>query len=1248
MNRIGTVVAALVFALAASAFARKQVETEHYVVVFEPGQEYWAHKVIEAAEEVWDNLVTAYELQDEYKKVYIYIEDEGDYANGYTLPSRNRVTVGTTALDIGIRSSDNWVRNVVTHELAHVFSIKAANKDGFLKNWSIGRASAYQNPNITAAFHYQDLLAPEWWIEGTAQYEAYKNGNDLWDTHRDMFLRMAVLEDDLLDEAEIATFESRNGFYPEMTYNQGFSMMLYIDSAFGESAAREIAKRKSFFHFSHSLRRAIGLNQHQLYQQWKKWVKARYTPVAGALREGRKLYDGGFWDDCPAYAPDGKRVALVSNRGYDVLYPHLYVLNTESGRLERIRRYGTTGLPRANVGPGYTYGPGKMPVSRRLQFPSFDAVAPDAGVPDGPDHGLSPAVFSRVGWLPDGSGVCYTRTTEHTTFRDVYVYSFRDDRERRITWEARAGDPAVSPDGKTIAYVQNDGGTNNLALARVDGGRPRRLTNFNNDCQLYSPCWSPDGKKIYVGILQGRNRDIAVVNAGAVPFDRLMAITDTTFFPDTVSYQDDLGLLLVVHTAADERDPCLSPDGKFLYYSSDRTGIFNIYRTDLETWRVEQVTNVLGGAFAPSVSPDGSKLVYTGFHAADFSIYEMEVGTPERVRLTYLQRDYRPRFDTKKLLFAGEPGNGQYRLGDYKPRLTLWWFEPYLSWQPTYITDSIGISQMRLGASMVAGELRGNLNLGGSVFVSKDFDNHSGPSWGADLVAALKAPELFGENRDFKPEAYVFGSREVVRNDVQFKPSFGSGSYAGTPPNDYSILAHGAAGERDTLIGVYMDAVDGEYREERVFTQYGVSAGLAFNRYNYAGVFYAGLDDHINGGLYDYRLGWLGRVMLCDRSTFTNVVDLTDVRLSDPGQRAAVDGLKQWVDTTVNGATDAVDMLEYYDRYSIYRDQRVGGYYEFLNVGPSFGAPSRVDYLSLGAQFVRSGFSIDYFYGGDDTLLEREIGNDLIVTFGPDGEQVAQVTAVEEQLDLFSLELAAMERVPLPGIRTMQRLPRPWGMRHFLTGSLFLGSLNRRLPEDAATYPVEYRIAQFMKGYPYSFDPVQPGERQGSFPVDHVQRVPGGDWGLIDTGSIQYTYLTDTVSADILRGNGIAWYSLEYTLELLRGASIPGPGMLIEGLYVTPFFETASVWNLDWRDFDPELLAPLTGSLHWRRSFLRDWGIRAELAFLFAHTWHGALAFTWARRLDLDRDILAYERDGNREKRTFLDKDRFSLTLHVW
>ena len=79
-------------ALSSTVSGLKQVETEHYVVAFNPGNELFAHQVIEVAEDIWDDLVTAYDLFKDYQKITIYITDPGDYANGYAIAGRNTIT----------------------------------------------------------------------------------------------------------------------------------------------------------------------------------------------------------------------------------------------------------------------------------------------------------------------------------------------------------------------------------------------------------------------------------------------------------------------------------------------------------------------------------------------------------------------------------------------------------------------------------------------------------------------------------------------------------------------------------------------------------------------------------------------------------------------------------------------------------------------------------------------------------------------------------------------------------------------------------------------------------------------------------------------------------------------------------------------------------------------------------------------------------------------------------------------------
>ena len=58
----------------------------------------------------------------------------------------------------------------------------------------------------------------------------------------------------------------------------------------------------------------------------------------------------------------------------------------------------------------------------------------------------------------------------------------------------QVGDTAWSPDGKSIVFVSNITGRNNLWLVPAEGGWPTQLT--VSDQRQTHPTWSPDGKWI--------------------------------------------------------------------------------------------------------------------------------------------------------------------------------------------------------------------------------------------------------------------------------------------------------------------------------------------------------------------------------------------------------------------------------------------------------------------------------------------------------------------------------------------------------------------------------------------------------------------------------------------------------------------------------------------------------------------------------------------------------------------------------
>ena len=81
----------------------------------------------------------------------------------------------------------------------------------------------------------------------------------------------------------------------------------------------------------------------------------------------------------------------------------------------------------------------------------------------------------------------------------------------------------------------------------------------------------------------------------------------------------------------DTRNPFISNDGSKLYFSSDKTGIFNIFSYDFESKEILQLTNVTGGAFMPSIknSVDGNgintfDLVYANYTSSGYKIAEIK------------------------------------------------------------------------------------------------------------------------------------------------------------------------------------------------------------------------------------------------------------------------------------------------------------------------------------------------------------------------------------------------------------------------------------------------------------------------------------------------------------------------------------------------------------------------------------------------------------------------------------------------
>jgi dipeptidyl aminopeptidase/acylaminoacyl peptidase len=222
----------------------------------------------------------------------------------------------------------------------------------------------------------------------------------------------------------------------------------------------------------------------------------------------------------------------------------------------------------------------------------------------------------------------------------------------RLYMTRLVGDTAWSADGKTIVFVSNITGRNNLWLVPAEGGWPTQLT--VSDQRQAHPTWSPDEKWIaYQSDYDGDEQwDIFFVSPKT---GQVVNVTKTR--------------------EVAEENPTWSPDGRYLAYvvkpktsSSYEVDVFDSLMR--ETKHVTKNTPADKLNMNPIWSRDGKYIVYTQEEAkgTNSNIFIADLATQKSILLTphpgeqlYSANDLSP--DGETVLITSNAGNGYQNAG---------------------------------------------------------------------------------------------------------------------------------------------------------------------------------------------------------------------------------------------------------------------------------------------------------------------------------------------------------------------------------------------------------------------------------------------------------------------------------------------------------------------------------------------------------------------------------------------------------
>ncbi len=540
------------------------IETEHFLVHYYPEEKAGAMDAARMAERSYARLSRIMDHQFREKKPVILFDsratfgqnnvigDPGEGVGGVTEGLRHRLIMPFTG-DLGS------FERVLAHEMVHEFQY-----DIFAR----GKAGAgLQTMN--------QVNPPHWFMEGMAEYLAIGPVHPLTES----WLRDAAVNGTVPTIEQMT--ERPDKYFP---YRYGESLWQYIGERWGDAAIGEIMNNATTLGIARAFQRQLGLTLHELSNDWRESINAKYLPQAPQLDRPRTFAQpllterksGGQIFLAPSLSSDGRLIAFLSNgketRGE--VFIDLWLADARTGK--RIRR-----------------------LIESTTNPNFEELR---------------LLYSQSSFSNDGKTLAFTAQRKG---KDVlYLLDVGNGNIRLLDLPIDAvSNPVWSPDDRQLAFSGTRGGTSDLFIVDVTGKNLRQLT--NDEYGDLQPSWSPDGQRIAFASDRGPQTNLDLLQLGKW---RISVMDLQSGAIEVLPNQGGLNL-----------NPVWSPDGRELGFISDRTGIPNIFLYDFASREHFQITNVLGGIsaiteYSPALTwaRTADKVAFAYYERGEYTVWTFE------------------------------------------------------------------------------------------------------------------------------------------------------------------------------------------------------------------------------------------------------------------------------------------------------------------------------------------------------------------------------------------------------------------------------------------------------------------------------------------------------------------------------------------------------------------------------------------------------------------------------------------------